>query len=75
MKRKNEEMQRKSEEEILSLRKENEGMKKKWVEGGPSGGPSNPLGSPLLIPLVVELLRNREQSTPRRLRVSPIRTG
>jgi len=42
MKRENEEMQWKSEEDILAFRRENEEIKMKWVEGGPSFGPGNP---------------------------------
>ena len=50
MKRKIEEVQRKSEEEILALQMENEERKKKWVEGGPSIGPGNLVGKSFIHP-------------------------
>ena len=72
MKRMNEEMKWKNEEEILVLWKENEEMKKKLVEGGPSDGLGNPTGKSFTTPPILELLRSQKQSTPRRLRMSPI---
>jgi len=51
MKRRNNEMQRKSEDEILALRRENEEMKRKWVEGGPSVGPGNLAGKSFIHPI------------------------
>jgi len=41
MKRRNEKITRKNEDEILALRKENEEIKRKFVEGGLSAGPTN----------------------------------
>jgi len=41
MKRKNEKVMRKNEQEMQALRTENEEMKKKLVEEGPSVGPTN----------------------------------
>ena len=43
MKRRNEETKRKNEDEILALRKENEEIKRKFMEGGPSVRPDNPV--------------------------------
>jgi len=50
MKRRNEEITRKNEEEILALRKENEEMKMKFVEGGPSVGLTNLVGRSFTTP-------------------------
>jgi len=72
IKRGNEEVKWKNEEEILVLRKENEEMKKKLVEGFRLADWVIQLGSPLPPPPTLELLRSRKQSTPRRPRVSPI---
>ena len=47
MKTRNEEMQQKNEEEIW---RENDEMKRKWVEGGPSVGPGNPAGKSFIHP-------------------------
>jgi len=41
IKRRNEEITQKNEEEILALPKENEEMKRKFVEEGSSAGPTN----------------------------------
>ena len=46
MKRKNQEVTRKNEEEILAFQKENEEMKKKLVEGGPTNLVGRSLASP-----------------------------
>jgi len=50
IKRRNEKMQRKSEEEILALRRKNAEMKRKWMEGGPFVGPSNLAGKSFIHP-------------------------
>jgi len=50
IKRRNEEITRKNEEEILALRKENEEMKMKFVEGGPYVGPTNLVGRSFTTP-------------------------
>ena len=44
MKRKIEEAAQKNEQEMQALRRENEEMKKKLMEGGPSAGPTNVVG-------------------------------
>jgi len=44
MKRKNEEVTWKNEEEILALQKENEEMKRRFIEGGPFAVPTNLVG-------------------------------
>ena len=62
MKRRNEEIAQKNEDEILALQKENEDVKKKLGEGGPSPPPG--------------LLRSqRKRSTLKRWMVSPTRTS
>ena len=50
MKRKNEEMQWKSEEKIIAIRTENEKDEKEVVKGGPYVGPSNPIGKSFIHP-------------------------
>jgi len=49
IKRRNEETKRKNEDEILTLQKENEGMKK-FVKEGPSIGPTHPTGRSFTTP-------------------------
>ena len=44
MKRKTEKVTKKNEQEIQALRKKNEEMKKKLMEGGPYVGPTNIVG-------------------------------
>jgi len=44
LRRRNEEVSRKNEQEIQALHRENEDMKKKLVEGGPSIVPTNLVG-------------------------------
>jgi len=62
MKKKTEEITMKNEQEIQALRKENEVMKKKLVEGEPSAGPTNVVGrsyTSLLNPKSVEEIRDK----------------
>jgi len=73
MKRRNEETKWKNEDEILALRKENEEMKRKFVEGGPSVGPTNHAGRSFTTPTdlrIVDELKDKIHS--RRLTASPI---
>ena len=50
MKKRNEEVTRKNEDGILALRKENEEMRRKLGEVGPSVGPINLVGRSFIIP-------------------------
>ena len=54
MKRRNEETKRENEDEILALQKENEEMKRKFVDGGPSAGSTNLVGRSFTSPKTVE---------------------
>jgi len=73
MKRRNEETKRKNEDDILTLRKENEEVKRKFVEVGSSVEPTNPVGRSFTTPPALKLLRSRRiRSTPRKLTMNPI---
>jgi len=50
LERRNEEVIRKNEQQIQALRRENEDMKKKLVEGGPSVMPTNLIGRSITSP-------------------------
>ena len=50
MKRTNKETKKKNEDEILALWKENEEMRRKFVEGGPSTGSTNLVGRSFTTP-------------------------
>jgi len=53
MKRRNEETKQKNEDEILAFRKENEEMKRKFVEGGPFVGLANLVGRSFTTPRII----------------------
>jgi len=64
-------MKKKNEKKIIALQRENEEMKSKLAEGGPSGG-AILRGSPLRFLPALGLSRSRNPLIPRNLRVSPI---
>ena len=61
MRRKNEEVSRKNEQEIQALRRENEDMKRKLIEGGPPIVPTNLVGESITSPPTQK--RSRRQRT------------
>ena len=60
MRRKTEETAQKNEQELQVLRRENEEMKKKLGEGGPSVIPTNVVGKSYISPPTRMWLRGRE---------------
>ena len=64
MKRKNEEITKKNEQEMQALRAENEDMKKKMVEGGPSAGPTNVVDRSYTSPLNLRPVEETKDKVP-----------
>jgi len=64
MKRKNEEVVRKNEQEIQALRTENKNMRKKLVEGGPSVGPTNVVGKSFTSPPNLRAVEKSKDKAP-----------
>jgi len=64
MKRRTEDVVQKNEQEMQALRRENEEMKKKLMEGGPSARPTNVLGRSYTSPPNLRLVEETRDKVP-----------